>query len=409
MFASMARLTSLQQLQLTSYLAVAWGMGDDTFSCITALGQLSQLTELNLGGYWTEGRAEASRRSVQQLLAQPLALRVLQLGVITDLPVLNMGQLTQLTKLIVRSQLAEGLVLPQQLQHLQLFRRISSSQLAALLPLQQLQRVDLHIGFSEGEELRRLAAKTALQHLKLRYDDAAAAAGTAGVWAQLPQLQVLEANWDTHTAPTRQQSSAILSGLSAATSLTSLLFQAVYTLEAVEPDEDVDDDDAEVLGVEAVAACASLAALTGLQDLHIPEGSVLPTDDALALTALTNLTRLVLHDDADGVTDMTASALACSLKQLRVLDLSSKHPGNSRRLGSMVCLAAIGHLSQLTSLILGGAQGLTRQGFMLLLPAPRLRTVVLKFNEEVTQNWAKAQFAAASQRPQQGRSRVVVS
>jgi hypothetical protein len=138
--------------------------------------------------------------------------------------------------------------------------------------------------------------------------------------------------------------------------------------------------------------------LTGLQELHIVEGSVLPRDDALALTALTNLTRLVLHDDTDGVTNVTASALACSLKQLRVLDLSSKKPGNSGRLGSMACLAPMGHLSHLTNLQLAGVKGLTRQGFMLLLAAPRLRSVGVMHNAEVTQEWAEAQLTAASQR-----------
>jgi hypothetical protein len=147
--------------------------------------------------------------------------------------------------------------------------------------------------------------------------------------------------------------------------------------------------------------------LTGLQELHILQGSILPRDDALALTALTNLTQLVLHDDADGVTGMTASALACSLKQLRVLDLSSKRPDNRDRLGSMVCLVAMGHMNSLTNLQLIGAEGLTRQGFTLLLASPRLRAMGLTWNEEVPKNWAKAQVAAASRRRREGRARVV--
>jgi hypothetical protein len=199
------------------------------------LENLSQLTELKLEGYWSAATAEASLRSLQQLLTQPLALRVLELGVDTELPVLDMGRLTQLTNLIVSSQLPEGSVLPQQLQQLQFKQCRSSRQLAALLPLplRQLQSVELHIGFYEGEELRRLEHKTALQHLALCYDDAASAAGTAEVWAQLPQLQVLEAKWEFEKTPSSEQALAILSGLSAAASLTKLLVQPiVYTFVA---------------------------------------------------------------------------------------------------------------------------------------------------------------------------------
>jgi hypothetical protein len=251
--------------------------------------------------------AEGSLTSLQQLLAQPLALRVLVLDVKTDLPVLDMRRMTQLTNLIVRRQLPGGSVLPQQLQQLQLGRCTSSSQLAALLPLRQLQSVDLHVGFSEGEALRRLASKTALQHLELHYDDAVAAADTAAVWAQLPQLQALEAKWKPDQAPSSEQASEILSGLSAAMSLTKLVVQPKAEYMQVAQDEAGNVFEPGV-GREAVAACASLAKLTGLRELHILEGSLLPRDDALALTALTNLTQLVLHDIAEGVTDMTASA-----------------------------------------------------------------------------------------------------
>jgi hypothetical protein len=109
MFASLARLSSLQQLQLTCHL---FGPQGDALSCVTALQSLSQLTELKLGGYWPGATAEASFKSLQQLLAQPLALRMLRLsaytGVRTHLPVLEMRQLTQLTNLSIKSQLPEG-------------------------------------------------------------------------------------------------------------------------------------------------------------------------------------------------------------------------------------------------------------------------------------------------------------
>jgi hypothetical protein len=136
---------------------------------------------------------------------------------------------------------------------------MSSSQLAALLlPMRQLRSVTLRVGFYEEETLWLLANKTALQHLALCYDDAAAAAGTAAVWGQLPQLQMLEAIWKSDRAPSREQAAAILLGMSAATSLTKLVLQPkVFTMLAEDPDED--EPEIGVTFSRAVAACASLA------------------------------------------------------------------------------------------------------------------------------------------------------
>jgi aminoglycoside phosphotransferase len=70
--------------------------------------------------------------------------------------------------------------------------------------------------------------------------------------------------------------------------------------------------------------------------------------DALALTALTGLTRLALQGGETGVTDEVAAALARNLTQLQHLDL--------RRcpLGSYNCFHEIGQLTQLTELQLTG-------------------------------------------------------
>jgi hypothetical protein len=66
----------------------------------------------------------------------------------------------------------------------------------------------------------------------------------------------------------------------------------------------------------------SLAGLTRLQHLTIPVPSYVVAGDALALTALTALTHLDLRGASCGLDDIVANALACSLKQLRHLDLS---------------------------------------------------------------------------------------
>jgi hypothetical protein len=67
------------------------------------------------------------------------------------------------------------------------------------------------------------------------------------------------------------------------------------------------------------------------------------------------------------VNDLVATALSCSLKQLRYLDLSSCN------MSSMVCLAAIAHLTQLTTLRLPGSCRWTQQGLMLLTRLSRLQ------------------------------------
>jgi hypothetical protein len=96
--------------------------------------------------------------------------------------------------------------------------------------------------------------------------------------------------------------------------------------------------------------------------------------DALALTALTRLTRLDLSSARHGVGTAVATALACSLQQLQVLDLSYC----SLQLGSaegLACLEAIGRLKQLTWLSLSGNEGLTQHGLMQLTGLSRLEHV----------------------------------
>jgi hypothetical protein len=91
--------------------------------------------------------------------------------------------------------------------------------------------------------------------------------------------------------------------------------------------------------------------------------------DALALTALTSLTYLALPNANQGVGDVTATALACSLTQLCYLDLAGCD------LGHMACLGSIAHLTQLTRLNLDRNPGVNEQGLMLLTSLRLLRRV----------------------------------
>lgn len=148
----------------------------------------------------------------------------------------------------------------------------------------------------------------------------------------------------------------ILAGLSACTQLTKLDLPLTVYVDG--PAHDEGDGEFFFSELRPVAACASLARLKGLKHLAAPIAHIVP-GDALALTALTGLTHLHLEAE-DGVDDVVASALACSLKQLRHLDLSCCE------LGSMACMATIGHLSQLTALKLIRVAGVTERGLMLL-------------------------------------------
>jgi hypothetical protein len=140
---------------------------------------------------------------------------------------------------------------------------------------------------------------------------------------------------------------------------------------------DVDEDN---IGDDAdpIAACASLAGLTGLKDLTIESPSRMVPGDALALTALTALTRLDLSGAGCGVDDVVATALACSLKQLQCLDLSRT------TLKGGACLAAIGHLSQLTALVLSGVECMTERDLMLLTRLRALQRLHVQKNAVIT-------------------------
>jgi hypothetical protein len=359
--ALVARLSSLKQLKLD-------GPGTPSVpgSCFEGIAQLTGLTALELGqGWWDVDK------QLQQLLLQNLPLRRLCLRMVP--PVLDMTALARLTDLTLDNDVfgvAPGSKLPAQVQRVRLSYCEDTS---ALLGLQQLQHVSLGVGFEDPEQLRCLAQLPALQHLSLEYWDVTHAAPTAPAWQHLSQLSELSVEQERDD-PSPQEFAAILAGVAAATSLTKL------SLDARADDRDVVEELIEV------AACASLAGLTRLRDLTISSHSCLVPGDALALTALTSLTRLQLASTGSAVDDVVASALACSLTQLRSLDL------RGCALGGLACLAPIAHLSQLTELLLDRVDGINRRGLLLLTKLTRLQQLSVKLHREVNQEWMDQVF-----------------
>jgi hypothetical protein len=373
--AAVRQLSSLQQLHVVD------SSGELISSCMASVPQLSKLTLLRV-----EGHIHASGRLLQQLVSQPLPLRQLLIGSL-NLPVLNMAALTCLEKFSNSSSddhcaaLPVGCVMPQQLQQLSLGRCPTASSLQLVSGLQQLRSVSLLVQFREYEPLLQLAQLPALQHVVLQIQRASVAAGTAPAWTQLTQLQELSVRYASD-APKRQQWTAVSAAVAACNRLTKLVLESSMAADVKPGDEPTDFE-------ENVAICARLAGLTRLRDLCFPEGSQLVPRDALALTALSNLTRLVVDGPNRGVCGLVATALACNLRQLQHLEF------NQCYLGSMSCLAAIAQLTQLTELSLEGSKGLTEPGLMLLTGLKQLQSLAVSTNESVTAEVLNQFWAAA--------------
>jgi hypothetical protein len=309
--AALAQLSKLQQMHIS-------GACDALGSCLAGIAQLSCLTGLRLAGDWND----------------------------------------------------EMLVLPAQLQQLELGRSSNMQSLAALTGLQQLQRLRFEAcwGSADQQLLLALGQLPALQHLEMKFADAACDVDTIAALPQLPQLRALTV-WFSWNQPSYEDWEEVLEAVAACTGLTKLDITAGAVEEPLPPEQNDE-------GLDYVAACASLAGLSNLRDLSL-SGRLVP-GDALALTALTGLTRLGLELLGDGVGDLAACALACSLKQLRHLDL--KQCG----LGGMVCLGAIAHLTQLTELCLMRNAGITQQGLMLLTRLTNLQWIGVNVGDGIT-------------------------
>jgi hypothetical protein len=361
------RLSSLQQLCLGrpyGEASIASGAGN----CLAGIVHLSRLTLLKLHGTWPD-----IRQPLQQLLAQPLPLQQLDLNLAdgSQLPV-NLAALTQLQELSTSCKLPSGVQFPRSLRlpHCQ----DGDSLATAVMPLRQLTYLSLSVRFQQCQPLLQLARLPALQHLGLTYHDTADAAATATAWPQLPQLRNLLII-NCSDPPTQQHIAELLPALAAASSITNLAWDDHWEDEA------------------AVAMCPSLVRMIKLEELVLSTAMV--PGDALALTALTKLTSLILHCGNGGVDNFVATALACSLKQLRHLDLSYCS------MDSMVCLAAIAHLTQLTVLRLWGNSGLTKRGLMALTGLSDLQELSVTNNEEVTDEVVEEFWAAVKQQRQQ--------
>jgi hypothetical protein len=369
----LGRLSSLQQLCLRrpySEDSNASAAGN----CLAGIVQLSRLTLLRLHGTWPD-----LQQPLQQLLAQPLPLQQLDLNLAHGrqppaVPV-NLAALTQLQELTTCCELPSGVQLPRSLRSLsQPLCQDGNNLTTAVLPLHQLTYLSLSIEYQQCQPLLQLARLPALHHLQLAYYNPADAAATAAAWPQLPQLRGLLL-MNCSDLPMQEHMPALLPALAAARSITNLGW-----------DEHWQQDEA------AVAVCPSLARMTNLEVLVF--SSALVPGDALALTALTNLRTLILNCDSGGVDDFVATSLACSLKQLRHLDLSYC------KMHSMVCLAAIGHLTQLSVLRLLGNSGLTKRGLMALTGLSLLQELDVTNDEEVTDEVLEDFWAAVKQQQQ---------
>jgi hypothetical protein len=129
---ALAQLSNLQQLRIGNMDDASLG------TALTTLVQLPRLTLLDCDGQWSsQGRGRQSKvlasplsEALQQLLAQPLPLKSLQLPGSRSyrLPALNMPLLTKLTELSIgRGALVESTVLPARLQRLKIYSAASHS------------------------------------------------------------------------------------------------------------------------------------------------------------------------------------------------------------------------------------------------------------------------------------------
>jgi hypothetical protein len=156
--ALLARLSSLQQLRLSTNFALEAPRLGISGSCLAGITCLSQLTELVLEGSWRQ-----AEQPLQQLLGQRLPLRRLELQ-LSPMPVVNMTSLTSLEEFEARFTLRRGSVLPEQLQRLHLYSCPRNSYFSAL---QHLQALGLGVQFDDRAQLLGLAQLPSLRHLSM--------------------------------------------------------------------------------------------------------------------------------------------------------------------------------------------------------------------------------------------------
>uniref|UniRef100_A0A383W7L2 RNI-like protein n=1 Tax=Tetradesmus obliquus TaxID=3088 RepID=A0A383W7L2_TETOB len=337
------------------------------------LAVAQQLLQLALQLASSAERPEAATASQQQQQQQQACLRLSSfssncLVTLDMLAALPAHSLTHLDLNLMHSPAMDGSALSAALARLSSLQQLSLSNDSRHRGIaRQLQRLTLAIYCEEPQQLLRLAQLPAVQHLALEYGAPHAAAATAAAWPQLPQRGLTLRIRDSSV--TWLEIEAMLVGIAGSSGLTQL------HLQVPEPShDDEEDDDGAAVVVLPMTVCARLTGLSGLKDLaikcNIVEREWLVAGDVLALTALTGLTRLALSGLEFALGDLEATALACSLTQLRSLNLSDN------QLGDMVCLAAIARLTQLTRLVLWDnieCNRITQRGLMMLTTLTRLQ------------------------------------
>lgn len=348
----LSRLSRLQQLHLGSGKGYRWC--ELQHNCLAGLTQLSQLTSLRLTGAWSGIESE-----LEPLLMQPLLLQQLQVDAASTWTVPSLAHLSQLTEMTIGKGVHRGAALPAQLQTLRLGR---CSELARVLALKQLQRLTLQLDIKKGElqpELE-LAELPALQELDLCYfgDDVAAAAAPA--FESMPQLRGMKVLCGSRSRNVKK----ILRGAAAATQLTSFCLECPVLSQCPGG---------------GMPVISKLACLSGLRSLVLRDLCLNP-GDALAVTALTELTCLCLDSTRTGWSAVELAAVARNLKHLKHLSLCPNHID----LSSAPTLAAVGQLQQLTYLGLDYNGGLTQQGLMQLTGMSLLQQLCVDTTGEVT-------------------------
>jgi hypothetical protein len=333
------------------------------------------------------GHTALQQRQQQQQQQQQLSLRKLEMNMrgsyrITDqpMPVLDIKHLTTLEELCScwwswPGQLPEGSALPTQLKQLQL-AHCSARDLAAVMPLLHLQRLNVVVDTDTAGEVARLAQLPALPHLALRYQTLRLAVATAHVWRQLPHLHELrvEDDGDDYDSGTVQQMQSVLAGIAAATGLTYL---HLSTASLTSPQMS--------FGIMAdIVVCPRLAGLSRFKKLYMR--SLMRASnphDLRALTAITGLTHLDLACSRNLVATDSATALARSLTRLRHLDVGDCQVD----LGSSHLILALGQLTQLTRLdVTGwGDNKLSVGGLMQLTGLRHLEDLRVPRSAEITE------------------------
>jgi hypothetical protein len=367
---------------------------------------------LKVCGYWSK------LNHLEQLLALPLPLQQLQLDFgpyqLCGVREISISHLTALTELSAPDWGdVLTLQLPMQLQTLQLGAPYSD-QFDALSRLQQLRCLSIGVVDPEKEPLLHLAQLPALQELSLRYDtgDVVAAAATAPVWCKLPQLRGLFVGYESSSVTDRQLAK-ITSGLAAATGLTKLQLTGESCHHGEEPMYAHSESESET-ALEQYAypcsLCRSLARLTRLRDLSIATGLRAPemssgcwlrAEGVQALTALTELTRLVLvnrdgrFQHWPGDRDVVALVSGMAAAQLRELELEYFDTYSAQ------CMATISRMTQLTRLWLPGSEqwqdDASQRELLLLSGLSSLRRLLLYSVEEVADGVMKGLRASLPQ------------